>query len=82
MIKIAFTQLGFWPKLALTLVPFMGWVMFAEFVIDRHGWGAVLPFYRVGNFCIYDAVVLAASLFAWAYAEYDAKKRATIPGCC
>ena len=33
---------------------FMAWVMFEEWVIDRHGLDRYLPFYRVGNLCLYD----------------------------
>lgn len=44
---------------------FMAWVLFAEFVIDRYGLDAWLPYYRVGNFCPYDVLVIVALGFAW-----------------
>ena len=72
--SVSFPQLPFTAKLATTLVPFMGWVMFAEFVIDRHGWDVALPFYRVGNFCLYDLAVLLALLVAWLVSEYRHEK--------
>ena len=69
--SLKFPQLPFSAKLAIALVPFMGWVMLAEFIIDRHGLDSLLPFYRVGNFCIYDLAVLCIALGAWALAEYQ-----------
>lgn len=65
MEKLRFPQLPLAAKLAIALVPFMGWVMFAEFVIDRQGWHTYLPLYRFGEFCTYDAIVLLASFGAW-----------------
>lgn len=44
---------------------FIGWVLVAELVIDRHGFDRFLPFYRVGNLCPYDLVVLLALAAAW-----------------
>ncbi len=42
--QISFTDLPFATKLAIILIPFIGWVLFAEFVIDRNGWDKYLPF--------------------------------------
>jgi hypothetical protein len=44
---------------------FVGWVLIAEFVIDRHGWDRWLPYYRVGNLCPYDALVVVVLAGAW-----------------
>lgn len=74
MKKIHFTQLSIWIRLSLILVPVLAWVMFAEFVIDRHGLDAFLPFYRVGNICIYDVGVLAFVLIGWWRAEAREKR--------
>lgn len=44
---------------------FIGWVIVAEFVIDRHGLDRFLPFYRVGNLCPYDLVVAVLLAATW-----------------
>lgn len=69
MQRIPFVALPFWSKLAIMLVPFMGWVMFAEFVIDRNGWDRFLPFYRFGQFCPYEVVVLSVLAAGWWHVE-------------
>lgn len=74
MEKLRFPQLPTAAKLATALVPFLGWVMFAEFVIDRQGWHKFLPLYRFGEFCTYDAIVLLASLGAWWFCERRFKR--------
>jgi hypothetical protein len=45
---------------------FFGWVLVAEFVIDRHGLDRFLPLYRVGNLCPYDLAVLLLLAATWA----------------
>ena len=53
-------------KLATCLSFFMAWVLTAEFVIDRYGFDHLLPYYRVGDICPYEFIVLAAiGLFWW-----------------
>jgi hypothetical protein len=47
----------------------MAWVMFAEFVIDRHGLDEFLPYYRVGNLCPYDLAIIAIILAFWIVAH-------------
>ncbi|HVL70150.1 MAG TPA: hypothetical protein VM364_23015 [Vicinamibacterales bacterium] len=58
--RIAFWQLPLWVRLAAALSVFNTWVIIAEFVIDRHGLDAHLPFYRYGAICVYEVVVLIA----------------------
>jgi len=53
--------------IAAGLTFFNSWVLFEETVIDRYGLWQYLPFYRVGLFCVWDAlalVLLAAVLAA------------------
>jgi hypothetical protein len=50
-------------RLATAATPFIAWVLFAEFAIDRHGLDRFLPYYRVGNICVYDVIV--AALIGW-----------------
>jgi hypothetical protein len=65
MTKIHFADLPMFVQLASVAVYFLGWVTFAELVIDRHGFDKHLPLYRVGNFCVYDAVVIVALAATW-----------------
>jgi hypothetical protein len=65
MESIAFKSLPRTVRIAALATFFIGWVLFAELIIDRHGLGAWLPFYRVGNLCPYDIAVLAMLAWAW-----------------
>ena len=44
---------------------FMAWVMIEEFEIDRHHLDRFLPFYKVGNLCVYDLAVLMLIAVLW-----------------
>jgi hypothetical protein len=55
---IAFHQLPLWVRLAAALTLFNTWVLIAEFVIDRYGLDAYLPFYRYGDVCLWDIAVI------------------------
>ena len=53
-------------RLAVGLTFFNSFVLFEELVVDRQGLGRYLPFYRVGNLCVYDAAAVAAIvLWLW-----------------
>ena len=65
MNKVAFADFPLVVKITSLGSIFMGWVLFAEFVVDRHGWDRFLPFYRVGNLCPYDLAVMFALAGAW-----------------
>jgi hypothetical protein len=53
-------------KVSIILTFFNTWVMFEEFVIDRFGYWAYLPFYKKGIFCTWDiAFVLIASILVF-----------------
>ena len=58
--RIAFWQLPLWVRLAAVLAVFNTWVIIAEFVIDRYGLDEHLPFYKYGDICIWELVVIAA----------------------
>jgi hypothetical protein len=47
-------------KLGLLLTLYNSFVLIEELIIDRHGLAKFLPCYQIGNFCIYDGLVLAA----------------------
>jgi hypothetical protein len=55
-----------WVRLASALAVLNTWVLIAEFVIDRYGFDRHLPFYRYGDVCIWDVVILAAVAIAFA----------------
>lgn len=62
---IRFRDLPLAVRIATMLAYFVAWILFAELVIDREGLDEYLPFYRVGNVCPYELVVLAILAFAW-----------------
>jgi hypothetical protein len=49
-------------KIAMATTFMNTWVLFEETIVDRHGLWRYMPFYRVGLFCGWDAVVLAVTL--------------------
>lgn len=40
------------------------WVLFEEIVVDRQGLWRYMPFYRVGDFCVWDLTV-AVLILVW-----------------
>ena len=56
--RIAFHELPRWVRIAAALSVFNTWVLIAEFVIDRYGLDAYLPFYRYGDVCVWDIAVI------------------------
>ena len=46
-------------RIAVFVTFFNAWVLFEELVIDRHGLWKYMPFYRVGQFCVWDVLALA-----------------------
>ena len=55
-------------KVAVALTLFNSWVIFEETVVDRHGLWRYMPFYRVGDPCVWDlaAAILIATAVWWA----------------
>ena len=49
-------------KIAIAMTFLNAWVLFEETVVDRTGLWRYMPFYRVGLFCVWDAVVFAITL--------------------
>ena len=62
---ITFKSLPLIVRLATIANLFMAWVLFAELVIDRHGLDRFLPFYRVGEVCVWDLGVVGLLALAW-----------------
>jgi hypothetical protein len=63
--RVAFAHLPLWIRLGAALSLVNTWILLAEFVIDRYGLDDYLPFYRYGDVCVWDVVVIAgvATLF-------------------
>ena len=49
-------------KIAIAMTFLNTWVIFEETIVDRHGLWRYMPFYRVGLFCAWDAVVFTVTL--------------------
>src|SRR5438132_6734239 len=49
-------------KIAIAMTFINTWVIFEETVVDRHGLWRYMPYYRVGLFCAWDALVFAITL--------------------
>jgi hypothetical protein len=68
VIRLAVWQLPLRAKVAMGITFFNTWVLFEETVIDRHGLWRYMPFYKVGDPCVWDlfvAVVIASGIW-WA----------------
>jgi len=49
-------------KIAIAMTCINTWVIFEETIVDRQGLWRYMPYYRVGLFCAWDAVVFAVTL--------------------
>lgn len=65
MSKVPFANLPVIVQFATMLSLFVAWVCFEEFVIDRQGLDTFLPYYRVGDLCVYDIAVIALLAVLW-----------------
>ena len=52
-----FKQLPLIAKVAVGMTFMNTWVLFEEIVVDRQGLWRYMPFYRVGDFCVWDLTV-------------------------
>ena len=52
-----FRQLPLIAKVAVGTTFLNTWVLFEEIVVDRQGLWRYMPFYRVGDFCVWDLTV-------------------------
>lgn len=62
MHKRPFEAMSTVKKWCVALAMYGAFVAVEELVIDRYHLDRFLPFYRVGNFCTYDAVAIVAIL--------------------
>jgi hypothetical protein len=65
MQKLLFAHLPGLVQFTSLATVFIGWLLFAELIIDRHGYDRFLPYYRVGNLCPYDLAVVLALVVTW-----------------
>ena len=65
MKRLAFHRLPILAQLMTMASIFMAWVLVEEFEIDRHHLDRYLPFYKVGNLCVYDLAVASLLLLIW-----------------
>lgn len=66
MAKLTFTEMPNVIKIAVALTWFEGWVLFEEIVVDRQGLWKYMPYYRVGETCVWDlgaSLIIVGSLF-------------------
>src|SRR5262249_6996358 len=65
-------------KIAIAMTFINTWVLFEETVVDRYGLWHYMPFYRVGLFCAWDAVVLAVTLLLLGVSTLRRRKDPTL----
>jgi hypothetical protein len=63
MNPLPFKHLPLIVKIAAGIAFFNSWVLFEEIVVDRQGLWRYMPFYRVGDFCVWDLTVALLILF-------------------
>ena len=64
MQRVAFYQLPLLVRVAAALSVLNTWILIAEFVIDRYGLDAYLPFYKYGDICVWDiALVVGLAVY-------------------
>ena len=64
MATIPFSQVPLVVKIAVGVAFFNAWVSVEEFVIDRIGLWKFMPYYRVGEACVWDLGVASLIVLA------------------
>jgi len=59
-----FKHLPLMAKVAIGMTFLNTWVLFEEIVVDRQGLWRYMPFYRVGDFCVWD-LTIGLLIVAW-----------------
>ncbi len=65
MRQLRFNDLPMVVRLTSALSMILAWITFEEIVIDRDHLDRFLPYYRVGQFCSYDAAALFLVVMFW-----------------
>ena len=64
--RLSFSQLPLGVRVAVGVAFLNAWASLEEFIVDRHGLWRYMPFYKVGDFCVWDlAVTLCIVLAIW-----------------
>ena len=68
MRTIAFSQLPLAVKIAVGLAFLSAWVLIEQLFIDRYGIWKYMPYYKVGDACVWDlmATIIIAATIWWA----------------
>lgn len=69
MQRLKFRDLPLVAKISIALTGLIAWTRIEELVIEPYRLYVWMPFYRVGNFCVYDAVVCALILVTYLYLD-------------
>jgi len=64
MESLLFRQLPLTAKMAVGIAFLNSWILIEELIIDRHGLWKYMPYYRVGDPCVWDLAVSLIIAFA------------------
>jgi len=64
METLSFRQLPLVAKMAVGIAFLNSWILIEELIIDRHGLWKYMPYYRVGDPCVWDLAVSLIIAFA------------------
>lgn len=68
MSRLSFRDMPLSIKIVTGVAWFSAWVLFEEIVVDRTNLWHYMPFYRVGDYCVWDftaSVVILACLYVF-----------------
>jgi hypothetical protein len=66
MERLSFKQLPFAVKIAVSIAFYNAWWSIEEWVIDRHGLWKYMPYFKVGDPCLWDlGVALIIAVGIW-----------------
>lgn len=74
MQALSFKHLPLIAKVAIGMTFLNTWVLFEEIVVDRQGLWRYMPFYRVGDFCVWDLTV-GLLIFGWLWRLSSRRER-------
>ena len=75
MQALSFRHLPLVAKVAVGVAFLNTWVLFEEIVVDRQGLWRYMPFYRVGDYCVWDlAVSLLIAGWLWRLSSRSEKQ--------
>jgi hypothetical protein len=79
METVSFRQLPLIVKVAVGIALFGGWTSLEQFAIDRYGLWRYMPYYRVGDPCVWDlAVALLIAFALWLLTRQREAPRAAV----